>query len=198
MIRAQLKGRDIKSSRVLNAFEQVDRAWFVPDDRKAEAYDDRPLPIGAGQTISQPYIVAYMAQALNLRGSESLLEIGTGCGYNAAILSRLVRKVYSVEYFEELSMLARENLKKAGIDNVQIRQGDGYQGWPEMAPFDAIMLTAAPPEVPKKLLEQLAIGGRLLAPVGRGFQKLVLVTRTSNADFSEKKLIPVQFVPMLK
>lgn len=198
MIATQLEGRDIVNPRVLDAFRTVDRADFVPQDLQEKAYEDRPLPIGSGQTISQPYIVAYMAQALNLRPDEVVLEIGTGCGYNAAILSRLCREVYSVEIYPELSLMAHENLQNAAIDNVHLMVGDGYAGWPEKAPFDAIMLTAAPESVPEELLTQLKTGGRLLAPVGRGYQNLQLFRRTSDDHYEKENLLPVQFVPMLR
>ena len=197
MIRNQLEDRDIDDPRVLKAFQEVDRALFVPDELKESAYDDRPLPIGSGQTISQPYIVAYMAQVLDLSPSEVVLEIGTGCGYNAAILSRLVKEVYSVEIFSELTWLARENLDRAGIDNVYLKTGDGHAGWPEKSPFDAIVLTAAPSRVPEGLLSQLRVGGRLLAPVGEGIQNLFLYRRLNRDNYDEQRLLPVQFVPLL-
>ncbi len=196
MIERQLKGRDIWDSKVIDAMWAVDRADFVPEDLMQHAYDDGPLPIGEGQTISQPYVVAIMAQELQLKPGDKVLEIGTGCGYNAAVLSRIASHVYSVEIIEWLVRLARENLIRAGIDNVSIRVGDGYQGWPEEAPFDVIVLTAAPPFIPEPLKQQLKIGGKLLAPVGRYSQKLVFVERVNLDFFKENKLLPVQFVPM--
>lgn len=196
MIDRQLLGRDITDPDVIRAMREVDRSIFVPNDIKELTYEDRALPIGKEQTISQPYIVAYMAQMLSLKPDEIVMEVGTGCGYNAAVLSRLVSHVYSVEVIEWLADLAKENLKAAGIENVTTRHGDGYQGWPEEAPFDAIILTAAPPAIPEPLKLQLKIGGRLLAPVGTGIQKLVLLERTSEDFFEEKPLLPVQFVPM--
>lgn len=198
MIKNQLEGRDISDSKVLQAFQKIDRADFVPEDLEDHAYEDRPLPIGSGQTISQPYIVAYMAQVLNPTAEEVVLEIGTGCGYNAAILSKLCREVYSMEIFPELSVMAHDNLLKAGIDNVNLKVGDGFQGWPEKGPFDAIMLTAAPETIPQKLLAQLKTGGRLLAPVGRAYQNLKLIYRVSDDQYQVENLLPVQFVPMLK
>lgn len=196
MIEVHLKGRDIDDSRVLEAMEEVDRKLFVPEDLQDRAYEDGPLPIGKSQTISQPYIVAYMAQALKLWEDDKVLEIGTGCGYSAAVLSRLADKVYSIEIIEWLANLAKENLSKTGIDNIETRYGDGYDGWPEEAPFDAIQLTAAPSEIPETLKKQLKIGGRLIAPVGNESQKLVLIQRQGEGDYSEELLMMVQFVPM--
>ncbi|RDV14187.1 protein-L-isoaspartate(D-aspartate) O-methyltransferase [Pontibacter diazotrophicus] len=196
MIDRQLEGRDIMDPDVIRAMREVDRSIFVPDDIKELTYEDRALPIGKEQTISQPYIVAYMAQMLGLKPDDVVLEVGTGCGYNAAVLSRIAAHVYSVEVIEWLADLAKENLEEAGIENVTSRHGDGFRGWPEKAPFDAIILTAAPPAIPEPLKLQLKIGGKLLAPVGKGIQKLVLLERTSDDLFDEKHLIPVQFVPM--
>lgn len=196
MIELQLKGRDIRDARVIQAMREIDRVDFVPDQMVGLAYEDGPLPIGRGQTISQPYIVAYMAQALNPQPGDKVLEVGTGCGYNAAVLSRLVRHVYSLEIIDWLAELGKENLKKAGINNVTSRHGDGYQGWPENAPFDSIMLTAAPPQIPEPLKQQLKVGGKLLAPVGENIQYLILLEKIDEHNFKEKKLLPVQFVPM--
>lgn len=196
MIERQLKGRDIWDPNVIDAMWEIDRTDFIPEDMKQHAYEDGPLPIGKGQTISQPYIVAIMAQELKLDPGDKVLEIGTGCGYNAAVLSRLASHVYSIEIIEWLAELANENLSKAGIENVSTRFGDGYQGWPEEAPFDAITLTAAPPQIPEPLKQQLRVGGRLLAPVGQYSQKLVLLEKTGSNSFRENVLLPVQFVPM--
>lgn len=196
MIEQQLKGRDIRNKEVLEAMREVDRQLFVPEDKQHLAYEDRPLPIGKDQTISQPYIVAYMAQELQLSKSDKVLEVGTGCGYNAAVLSRLVSHVYSIEIISWLAELARENLAKTHYNNISTRHGDGYAGWPAEAPFDAIILTAAPPRIPRPLKEQLKIGGKILAPVGRWNQKLVLLKKTGEETFSEKTLLPVRFVPM--
>lgn len=151
MIDSQLKRRDIVDPKVINAMREVDRAKFVPEDLVGRAYEDGPLPIGKEQTISQPYIVAYMAQALKLSKEDIVIEVGTGCGYNAAVLSQIVSHVYSVEIVEWLAELAKENLSNAGIENVSARVGDGYKGWPEKAPFDAIVLTAATAEIPVPL-----------------------------------------------
>lgn len=196
MIEEQLKRRGITDPEVLKAMWDVDRTLFVPDEMKPHAYEDRPLPIGRDQTISQPYIVAYMAQELKAKGGDTVLEIGAGCGYNAAVLSKIVSKVYSIEIIDWLAELAANNLKNAGIENVTTRFGDGYQGWPEYAPFDGITLTAAPPYVPEPLKQQLKIGGRLLAPVGIRSQKLMLLEKTGEEKFREKQLLLVSFVPM--
>lgn len=196
MIQAQLIDRDISDARVIKAFRQTDRTLFVPDGMQKQAYEDRPLPLIAGQTISQPYIVAYMAQALQLQPDDKVLEVGTGCGYNAAILSHLVREVYSVERIAELVAVAHGNLRRCAITNVHIRQGDGSHGWSDFAPYDAIVLTAAAATIPPKLLEQLKPGGRLLAPVGSRVQYLKLVFG-SDAAYREQTLLPVQFVPLI-
>jgi protein-L-isoaspartate(D-aspartate) O-methyltransferase len=196
MIEKHLKPRNIHQSRVLTAMRDVDRRLFVPSDLEDHAYDDSPLPIGREQTISQPYIVAYMAQALDLNEHETVLEVGTGCGYNAAVLSRLAKKVYSVEIIEWLAELAQKNLAKTSIENVEARFGDGYEGWPEAAPFDAIELTAAPRTIPETLKQQLKIGGRLLAPVGTTAQHLVMIKRLGEDEFDEQTLLIVRFVPM--
>jgi len=196
MIDNQLKKRGIHDPEVLKAMWDVDRSLFVPEEMKSHAYEDRPLPIGKEQTISQPYIVAYMAQHLQARPEDVVLEVGTGCGYNAAVLSKLVSQVYSIEIIEWLATLAEENLRNAGIKNVSTRFGDGYQGWTEKAPFDGITLTAAPPTIPEPLKEQLRIGGRLLAPVGRRSQKLILLEKIKEEEFKEIQLLLVSFVPM--
>lgn len=196
MIENQLKRRGITDPVVLKAMWDVDREFFIPEEVRDEAYYDGPLPIGRGQTISQPYIVAYMAQELKLKPDDIVLEIGTGCGYNAAVISKIVKKVYSIEVIDWLAEYAKENLEAAGIKNVSTRSGDGFKGWPEEAPFDAIVLTAAPPAIPAPLKQQLKIGGRLLAPVGVTRQSLNLLTRTGQDTFKEKELILVSFVPM--
>lgn len=196
MIDRQLKNRGVSDPDVLKAMQETDRSLFVPDDMKVHSYEDRPLPIGKDQTISQPYIVAYMAQELHLDSEDIVLEVGTGCGYNAAVLSKLASHVYSIEIIEWLAEVARENLAKTDIKNITTRYGDGYSGWPEKAPFDAIILTAAPPAIPDPLKKQLRIGGRLLAPIGTVSQKLICLTRTGEDRFEEKTLLPVRFVPM--
>ena len=196
MIKYQLKARKIRDPKVLRAMEEVDRMLFVPFDLQDKAYEDRPLPIGENQTISQPYIVAYMAEKLQLDKSQKVLEIGTGCGYNAAILSRLAKQVFSIEINDWLAKTAKENIAETGFENIITKQGDGYAGWPAEAPFDAIILTAAPPSIPDPLKEQLKVGGKILAPVGRLNQKLVLIHKTGENTFKEKTLLPVRFVPM--
>ena len=196
MIDVHLQGRDITDKHVLQAMQDVDRAVFVPEDQLPHAYEDRPLPIGRDQTISQPYIVAYMAQELGLHKNDRVLEIGTGCGYNAAILSRLCKEVYSVEIIEWLVEQARNNLKDANIKNVHAKHGNGYEGWPEKAPFDAIELTAAPPSIPEALKRQLKIGGKLLAPEGTTSQVLKLIERVGEDEYIVEHLLPVAFVPM--
>lgn len=196
MITEQLEGRDITDNNVLDAMRQVDRAIFVPEDMKHKAYEDKPLPIGKGQTISQPYIVAYMAQALELEEDDKVLEIGTGCGYNAAVMAQMVDKVYSIEIVEWLGEQAKKNLKEAGIENIESKVDDGYKGWPEHAPFDKVILTAAAPEIPQPLKDQMAIGGKLLAPVGRDHQILIMLEKLSEDNFKKEKYLPVRFVPM--
>lgn len=188
--------RGIRDPQVLKAMRAVDRADFVPKKFLAQAYDDRPLPIGYQQTISQPYIVAYMAEQLQLSAKDRVLEIGTGCGYNAAVISRIVQTVYSIEIIEDLADIARENLSRGNYPNLHLGVGDGYKGFPQEAPFDAIILTAAPAIIPDPLKQQLSINGRLLAPIGTAVQDLVLITRSSIDEFKEEHLLAVNFVPM--
>ncbi len=196
MVETQLKGRGIHDARVLEVMGKVPRHLFVPEEMKPYAYDDEPLPIGEGQTISQPYIVAYMTEALELKGQESVLEVGTGSGYQTAILAELARQVLTIELIDRLSLRAQEILHKLGYTNIRFKIGDGTLGWQEFAPYDAIMVTAAPPSIPKKLQEQLKVSGRMVIPVGSGFQDLVLVTREKE-EFKKKKLLPVRFVPLI-
>lgn len=197
MVRLHLEGRDITDERVLRVMRDLPREEFVPPDVRDAAYADRPLPIGKGQTISQPYIVAYMTQLLQLRGNEKVLEIGTGSGYQTAVLGQLARKVYSMEIHCDLLARAREVLMQLRIDNIDTRCADGYAGWPEEAPFDAILLTAAPPEIPQTLVDQLATGGRLVAPVGQQDQVLVRITRQPDGSLHKESFHPVRFVPMV-
>jgi protein-L-isoaspartate(D-aspartate) O-methyltransferase len=199
MVEQQIRQRGVTDARVLQAMRTVPRERFVPPELLRQAYDDGPLPIGAGQTISQPYIVAYMTEALKVAPSHKVLEVGTGSGYQAAVLSELVRDVYTIEIIPELARRAEGVLRELNRNNVHIRAGDGYAGWPEQAPFDRIMVTAAPEEIPRPLVEQLAAGGRLVAPVGAqgGPQWMTIVEKTTNGVV-EKRTIPVQFVPFTR
>lgn len=198
MVRTQLEGwsRDIKDARVLNAMRKVPRHEFVPETVREQAYDDSPLPIGYGQTISQPYIVAFMTEKLESKRTDRVLEIGTGCGYQAAVLAELAAEVYSIEIIEPLARQARETLARLGYRNVHIRAGDGYQGWPEAAPFDGITVACAPENVPQPLVEQLKNGGRMIIPIGeQGVQNLVLL-RKEDGKLNQQAILPVRFVPM--
>lgn len=199
MIEEQLKapGRDITDPRVLEAMKKVPRHEFVPENMKEYAYEDRPLPIGHEQTISQPFIVAYMTEQLDPEPHEKILEIGTGSGYQAAVLGELVDEVYSIEIVEPLAETAKKTLERLGYDNVHTRAGDGYKGWPEEAPFDAIIVTAAPDDIPEALVEQLKEGGRMMVPVGPtgGVQKLYLLEK-QEGKIEKKAVMDVRFVPM--
>jgi protein-L-isoaspartate(D-aspartate) O-methyltransferase len=196
MVERQIAARGVKDGRVLEVMRQVPRHLFVPPDQAAQAYDDHPLPIGSGQTISQPYIVAFMTEQLRLKGTEKILEIGTGSGYQTAVLSRLAARVYSIEIRPELAAEAIERLRADGAVNVEIRAADGFYGWPEEAPFDGILVTAAPETVPEPLLAQLAPGGRMVIPVGGFYQELKVIERTP-AGLVEKSVLPVRFVPFV-
>ena len=197
MVERQLAGRDIDDPEVLRAMRAVPRHRFVPDDLEVHAYLDRPLPIGHGVTISQPYIVALMTQLAEVERDDRVLDVGTGSGYQAAILAELGAEVWGIEIIEPLAELAAERLAEMGYDRATIRAGDGFHGWPEHAPYDAIILAAAPPEIPEALTEQLAVGGRLVLPVGGTpwDQSLVVVTRTRKG-FERRRVAPVAFVPM--
>ncbi len=195
MVREQIESRDVRNPRVLAAMRKVPRHLFVPVDRVLAAYDDTPLPIGLGQTISQPYIVAFMTEALELTPQDRVLEVGTGSGYQAAVLAELVRDVYTIEIVQPLAKEAEERLRSLGYKNVHLRIGDGYRGWPEAAPFDAIMVTAAPDHVPQPLVDQLRLGGRLVLPVGRHEQDLIRLRKTTKG-LTREILLPVRFVPM--
>lgn len=196
MVKTQLVGRGIKDKRVLEAMRKVARHLFIPENMRSYAYNDEPLPIGEGQTISQPYIVAYMTEALQLNGSERVLEIGTGSGYQTAILNEIVKEVFTLELIGSLSVEAQEVLKELKYMNIFFKIGDGTLGWKEHAPYDAIMVTAAPAGVPKALKEQLKMYGKMIIPVGATFQELVLVIREKK-KFKIKKLLPVRFVPLV-
>ena len=195
MVQTQIVRRGMKDPLTIAAMKAVPRHLFVPESLRKQAYADHPLPIGLNQTISQPYIVAYMTEALALRGGEKVLEIGTGSGYQAAVLAEIADSVFSIEILKPLADRASEQLSALGYKNVHVRCGDGYQGWPEHAPFDAIIVTAAPDHIPQPLKDQLKIGGRLIIPVGARYQELLLITRTEQR-FEEKRLLPVRFVPM--
>jgi len=175
----------------------VPRHLFVPEAVRAYAYEDRPLPIGQGQTISQPYIVGYMTDTLQLQAAHKVLEIGTGSGYQAAVLAEIAKQVYSIEIVPELAAGARRALEQAGYRNVEVRTGNGYLGWPEHAPFDRIIVTAAPPEIPQALVDQLAVGGVMVVPVGTGYQEIVVITKTAQG-VTQRRTIAVQFVPMVQ
>jgi protein-L-isoaspartate(D-aspartate) O-methyltransferase len=194
MVQLQVVERGVRDERVLAALRKVPRHAFVAEALQEQAYEDYPLPIEAGQTISQPYIVAVMSELAQVSPGEKVLEVGTGSGYQAAVLAALGARVYSIEIVEQLAGSARERLRKLGYA-VDVRHGDGYAGWPEAAPFDAILVTAAPPEVPAPLREQLAVGGRLVAPVGEGTQNLLVLTRTETG-YEQKNVLPVRFVRM--
>jgi protein-L-isoaspartate(D-aspartate) O-methyltransferase len=195
MVTEQIAGRGISDGLVLSALRKVGRHNFVPDNMKLNAYEDTPLPIGEDQTISQPYVVALMTELLGLKGGETILEIGTGSGYQAAILAEIAKEVYTIEIVKPLADNARAKLNQLGYKNITIRYGDGYKGWKEHAPFDGIIVTAAPDHIPRPLIEQLKISGRMVIPVGSMFQELKLLTKT-NKGIIEKSIVPVKFVPM--
>ena len=200
MVADQIAARGVKDPRVLAAMRDVPRHQFVPSDARADAYIDAPLPIGFGQTISQPYIVALMTELVRPSATDAVLEIGTGSGYQAAVLSRLAATVRSIELVEPLARAAQAALRELGYANVQVRIGDGYQGWPEAAPFDVIVVTAAPDAVPPALVAQLRPGGRLVIPVGPvgGVQDLLLIERDAAGRTTTRSIIPVRFVPLVR
>ncbi len=195
MVKYQLRDRGLKDERVLAAMSKVPRHQFVDSSWRDLAYSDRPLPIGHNQTISQPYIVAYMTEAAEISSEAKVLEIGTGCGYQAAILGEIAKEVYSIEIIPQLAERARRTLSQLGYENIEVKTGDGYQGWAEHAPYDAIIVTAAPEEIPEPLIEQLAINGKMVIPVGTWYQDIIVLTKTENR-IVEEKTIPVRFVPM--
>lgn len=199
MIKTQLEARDITDAATLKAMLEVKRHLFVPKNVRVSAYKDRPLPIEEGQTISQPYIVAYMTQALKLEPTDKVLEIGTGSGYQAAVLAKMVDSVYTIEIVESLAQEAKERLARLGYENVIVKHGDGYHGWPEKGPFDAIMVTAGATDIPEPLIDQLKIGGRIIIPVGPHYivSRLVLGTKKKRRVV-RKDLIPVSFVPFTR
>lgn len=195
MVRYQIEARGITNLRVLEAMRKVERHRFVPSEVRALAYTDGPLPIGEGQTISQPFIVALMTEALNLEGGEKVLEIGTGSGYQAAILAELAKEVYTIEIIPSLAEQAERRLKELNYKNIKVKIGDGFLGWKEFSPFDGIIVTCAPPQVPLPLIEQLKEGGRIVIPVGEEFQELKILEK-KDGHIIEKGIIPVRFVPM--
>jgi len=197
MVKKQIKDRGIVDPKVLDVLSNTPRHKFVPTDMVLYAYDDSPLPIGEGQTISQPYIVALMTELLSLSGKEKVLEIGTGSGYQSAILSLLSNKVYTIEIVKSLAVQAKKVLQELEIHNVYVRWGDGYKGWPTEAPFDCIIVTAAPDTIPEALIKQLKTGGKLVIPVGKYWQELKVISKTSDSNINEKTIIPVRFVPMV-
>jgi len=195
MVDLQIKARGVSDERVLKAMRKVERSSFVPLIHRHLSYEDHPLPIGEGQTISQPYIVALMTELLELKGGERVLEIGAGSGYQTAILAELAKEVYAIEILEPLAKRSEELLKESGYGNIKIKNGDGFLGWPEYAPFDAIIVTCAPEEIPPALPEQLNEGGRLVIPVGVGRQELKQLKKIDGKIIT-KDIIPVSFVPM--
>jgi protein-L-isoaspartate(D-aspartate) O-methyltransferase len=200
MVSSQIEARGVRMPSVLAAMRQVPRHCFVPEACREAAYDDTPLPIGHGQTISQPYIVGLMTELIRPEPEFTVLEIGAGSGYQAAVLAELVRKVYTIEIVAPLAKAAQERLRKAGYRNVEVIRGDGYHGWPSQAPYDAILVTAAAPEIPPPLIGQLKTGGRMVIPVGEpgGVQQLVLGEKLGPEKFRETPVLPVRFVPFAR
>lgn len=198
MVARQIEARGVRDAKVLEAMRQVPRHWFVPEELQAMAHADRPLPIGEGQTISQPYIVALMTEALKLTPESKVLEVGTGSGYQAAVLSEITPHVFTIEIVESLGRRAIDAFERHGYEDIKVRIGDGYAGWPDHAPFDAIIVTCAPDHVPSSLLQQLKQGGRMCIPVGseRGVQKLYILTKGKDDEVERQTLLPVRFVPM--
>lgn len=195
MVRSQIEERGVSDPAVLAAMRRVPRHEFVPPEVRSFAYEDSPLPIGDGQTISQPYIVALMTQLLKLKNTDRVLEIGTGSGYQAAVLAEIVSEVYTIEIVEPLERSARATLGRLGYKNVFTRAGDGYRGWPEHAPFDAIIITAAPAQIPEPLIDQLKTGGKMVLPLGTWYQELIVLTKGEDG-MRKESVIPVRFVPM--
>jgi protein-L-isoaspartate(D-aspartate) O-methyltransferase len=197
MVKYQIEKRGIKNTDILRVMRITPRHLFVPPALTTMAYDDYPLPIGKEQTISQPYIVALMTDLLKLKGDEKILEIGTGSGYQAAVLAQLVDSVYTIEIVESLANNAKKRLNNLNYKNVVVKYGDGYKGWPSVAPFDAIIVTAAPERVPQTLIDQLKVGGHIVIPVGDKWQELQLITKIDKYKTKKKTVIPVRFVPMV-
>lgn len=197
MVETQLASRDIVDTRVLEAFRKVPRHMFIKESLQIDAYNDYPLPIGCGQTISQPYMVALMTQCLELKGTEKVLEVGTGSGYQSAVLSELAKEVYSIERHEELALNAKNILDQLGYTNIHIKTGDGTLGWEEFSPYDGIVVTAGSPDVPKTLREQLREGGRLVIPVGGVYSQVLKVVKRDGNKFSETEICGCVFVPLV-
>ena len=195
MIADQIESRGVKDPKVINAIMNVPRHEFVSRALWAQAYSDYPLPIGDDQTISQPYIVALMTELLMLKGDEKVLEIGTGSGYQAAVLARIAKEVYTIEIIDSLAQRARSTLKRLGYKNIKVKSGDGYRGWKEYAPFDGIIITAAPPEIPQPLIDQLKEGGIMVTPIGVYSQELIRAKKVRGV-LKKESIIPVRFVPM--
>mgnify|MGYP003488274199 FL=1 len=200
MVEEQIAYRGVKDKRVLDAMESVPRHVFLPEDVRFSSYYDQPVPIGFGQTISQPYIVAFMTELLQAGSGDVVLEVGTGSGYQAAVLARLVKQVYTIEIVADLGKEAQKRLKTLGFDNVEVMIGDGYKGWPEHSPFDAIIVTAAAEHIPQPLIDQLKPGGRMVIPVGGVYavQDLMLITKDASSKVIKESIIPVRFVPLLR
>jgi len=196
MVQQQIEARGVSDKQVLVAMKKVKRHLFVPKELESRAYFDSPLRIGYSQTISQPYIVAFMTEAAKLKSSDRVLEVGTGSGYQAAVLAELVKEVYSIEIVAPLGEEAKKRLKDLKYSNVEVKIGDGYQGWSKYAPFDAVIVTAAPSHIPQPLIDQLKVGGRLIIPVGERYQELIRLTKTKEGKVKKEKLLPVRFVPM--
>ena len=196
MVATQIAARGVRNKAVLDALRSVPRHLFVPADVRAEAYADHPLPIGEGQTISQPYIVGLMTELMDVKAGDRVLEIGTGSGYQAAVLAAMGCQVYTIEIRDRLAQEAAKRLDELGYKHVHVRTGDGYAGWSEGAPFAGIVVTAAPEHIPQPLKDQLAVGGHLVIPVGSFYQQLKVITRRGPDDFPERDVIPVRFVPM--
>jgi protein-L-isoaspartate(D-aspartate) O-methyltransferase len=200
MVEEQIASRGVTDKGVLDAMATVPRHVFIPEESRAYSYSDMPVPIGYGQTISQPYIVAFMTELLCAGKDDVVLEVGTGSGYQAAVLSKLVRQVYTIEIVEKLGNDAGQRLKTMGYDNIEVRIGDGYEGWPEHAPYDAIIVTAAAGHVPQPLIDQLKPGGRLVIPVGGVYdiQDLLMITKDASSNIVKRSVIPVRFVPLVR
>jgi protein-L-isoaspartate(D-aspartate) O-methyltransferase len=198
MVSSQIESRGVKDPAVLNAMRKVPRHLFVPKSHWKDAYNDYPLPIGSGQTISQPYIVAFMTEALELEQSDRVLEIGTGSGYQAAILGEICDSVFTIEIVEELGARAKKTLQELEYQNVFVKIGDGYEGWPEASPFDAIIVTCSPTKVPEPLLDQLSEGGRMIIPVGKTFSQNLYLMEKRDGKLKQSRVLPVRFVPMVK